>query len=321
MLRRLKCEIYEKMQKRSIKLKKYVDNPSRKKNASAGRIPKMKKLYILMAGLILASAMMLVNNPPIFSKFSEVSEVYCTDGSFDGGKLYAAFSVVNGKCGESSRLDKKNFSLEECIKYFGAEIGGFHTYRYYDGNTLLRSWICIPLTVGIYDRAEGTVDALCSPLLWQDDGLLTEQGSSTFWDRSTLYALRGIYAAGMSDIATGKLHQYSERRLLGDHVPYAIEAWPEGSQRHLSAESGLYCRIITEGMFGIRPAGFDSFTLTPSMPSGWDKMSLRKIKAFGTDFDITVTRTGKDKIEIKIDFPDGSKTYSIKSGDSIHVKF
>ena len=82
----------------------------------------MKKLYILMAGLILASAMMLVNNPPIFSKFSEVSEVYCTDGSFDGGKLYAAFSVVNGKCGESCRLGKKNFSLEECIKYFGAEI-------------------------------------------------------------------------------------------------------------------------------------------------------------------------------------------------------
>ena len=213
-------------------------------------------------------------------------------------------------------LLKKNIE-----KYFGAEIGGFHTYRYYDGNTLLRSWICIPLTVGIYDRAEGTVDALCSPLLWQDDGLLTEQGSSTFWDRSTLYALRGIYAAGMSDIATGKLHQYSERRLLGDHVPYAIEAWPEGSQRHLSAESGLYCRIITEGMFGIRPAGFDSFTLTPSMPSGWDKMSLRRIKAFGTDFDITVTRTGKDKIEIKIDFPDGSKTYSVKTGDSIHVKF
>lgn len=57
------------------------------------------------------------------------------------------------------------------------------------------------------------------------------------------------------------LHRYSQRRLLGDHVPYPIEAWPEGSQRHLSAESGLYCRIVTEGLFGIRPAGLRSFDL------------------------------------------------------------
>ena len=212
-------------------------------------------------------------------------------------------------------LLKKNIE-----KYFGAEIGGFHTYRYYDGNTLLRSWICIPLTVGIYDRAEGTVDALCSPLLWQDDGLLTEQGSSTFWDRSTLYALRGIYAAGMSDTATKKLHEYSERRLLGNHVPYAIEAWPEGSQRHLSAESGLYCRIITEGMFGIRPTGFGSFTMTPSLPSCWDRMSLRRIKAFGHDFDIVVSRTGEDMLEIRIKTSSEEKTFAVGTGGSIHVE-
>ena len=79
-------------------------------------------------------------------------------------------------------------------KYYGATVSGFDTYRYYDGNDILRSWICIPLTVGIFDRAEATVDALCSPLLWEKDGLLTAQGSTTFWDRSTLYALRGIYA-------------------------------------------------------------------------------------------------------------------------------
>ena len=66
----------------------------------------------------------------------------------------------------------------------------------------------------------------------------------------------------MADIATEKLKYYSARRLLGDHVPYAIEAWPEGSQRHLSAESGLYCRIITEGLFGMKPTGFRSFNLT-----------------------------------------------------------
>ena len=52
---------------------------------------------------------------------------------------------------------------------------------------------------------------------------------------------------------------YSQQRLLGEHVPYPIEAWPEGNQRHLSAESALYCRIVTEGIFGIRPTGFNSF--------------------------------------------------------------
>ena len=117
-----------------------------------------------------------------------------------------------------------------------------------------------------------------------------------------------------------KLHQYSERRLLGDHVPYAIEAWPEGSQRHLSAESGLYCRIITEGMFGIRPTGFGSFTMTPSMPSCWDRMSLRRIKAFGHDFDIVVSRTGKDMLEIRIKTSSEEKTFAVGTGGSIHVE-
>lgn len=215
---------------------------------------------------------------------------------------------------QAARL-KKNIE-----KYFGAEMCGFDTYRYYDGNTVLRSWICIPLTVGIYERADGTVGALCSPLLWQEDGLLTEQGSSTYWDRSTLYALRGIFSAGMADIALDKLHSYSERRLLGDHVPYAIEAWPEGSQRHLAAESGLYCRIVTEGLFGIRPTGFGSFEIAPSMPSSWDRMSLNRIKAFGRDFDVTVVRAGTDRLDVTVSSDGSEKVYEIRSGGKAYVE-
>ena len=154
--------------------------------------------------------------------------------------------------------------------YFGATVCGYETYRYYDGNDILRSWICMPLIVGIYDRAEGTIDALFHSDLYTSDGLLTAQGSETFWDRSTLYAFRGGYAAGYPDFMTEQLSFYSNRRLLGDHVPYPIEAWPEGNQRHLSAESGLYCRIITEGMFGMRPTGMRSFELKPEIPSTWD---------------------------------------------------
>lgn len=154
----------------------------------------------------------------------------------------------------------------------------------------------------------------------EKDGLLTAQGSTTFWDRSTLYALRGIYAAGMADIATEKLKYYSARRLLGDHVPYAIEAWPEGSQRHLSAESGLYCRIITEGLFGMKPTGFRSFDLTPSMPTSWESMSIKNIKAFSDNIDIIINRTSSKKLKVVINSKKGQKKYAIEDGEKISVK-
>ena len=37
----------------------------------------------------------------------------------------------------------------------------------------------------------------------------------------------GAYSCGARDIATEYLDKYSATRLLGDHVPYAVEAWPE----------------------------------------------------------------------------------------------
>ncbi len=188
-------------------------------------------------------------------------------------------------------------------KYFGAKVDGFDTYRYYDGNDILRSWICIPLTVGIFDRAQGTMEALFSPKLWTDQGLLTQAGSTTFWDRSTLYGLRGVFSAGATEKGLKYLTDYSNHRLLGDHVPYAVEAWPEGNQRHLSAESALYCRVITEGVFGFRPTGLSSFSITPQLPATWNEMSLRNIKTFdGKSTDIKVLRSdSKIKVLISVD--------------------
>ncbi len=205
-------------------------------------------------------------------------------------------------------------------KYFGAEVEGFQTYQYYKGNDVLRSWICIPLTVNIFDRKEETVRALFSPRLWTENGLLTQAGSETFWDRSTLYALRGVYACGETEKATEYLKFYSGQRLLGEHVPYAIEAWPEGNQRHLSAESGLYCRIITEGLFGIRPTGFKSFVLTPRLPAEWNQMSLHKIQAFGSSFDVEIQRAG-EKLQVTV-LNQGKVCVkkTIKEGDSLMVK-
>jgi hypothetical protein len=206
-------------------------------------------------------------------------------------------------------------------KYFGAEMDGFHTYRYYEGNDILRSWICIPLTVGIFERSQGTIDALFSPKLWTDQGLLTQAGSATFWDRSTLYGLRGVFAAGATEKGLKYLADYSDRRLLGDHVPYAIEAYPEGNQRHLSAESALYCRVITEGIFGFRPTGLASFCITPELPAAWNEMSLKNMSAFdGKKIDMMVKRTG-NKVIVTISLNGTQiKKAVIDNGTKIDIK-
>jgi len=253
------------------------------------------------------------------------------EGRFPAGKanlntscLYydalVSAAYIAREMGESpSPYKKQADALRQSIsRYFAAEVEGYQTYRYYDGNDRLRSWICTPLTMGILDRKEGTVKALLSPEMWSVHGLLTQSGSETFWDRSALYALRGIYAASEREVATDKLHSYSEDRLLGEHVPYAVEAWPEGSQRHLSAESGLYCRIITEGLFGIRPSGFNTFLLTPQIPDGWPYMKLSGIDAFaGEPFAIIVTR-GEKGLNVSLERDGRSfKTYKCRVGETI----
>ena len=241
---------------------------------------------------------------------------------YDALQSAAMLAGALGKGASVSRTYRRQAArLAQAIEtYFGADIQGYHSYRYYDGNTVLRSWICMPLIVGLKGREEGTIAALTSPKLLTDDGVLTEQGSTTFWDRSTLYTLRGIYIAGDVSTADRLMHAYSERRLLGTHVPYPIEAWPEGSQRHLSAESGLYCRAVIEGMFGLRPTGLRSFTLTPRLASGWERMALRDIKAFGADFDVEVTRAAKGVSVVVTDRRTGqSRSYAAAEGVPVSI--
>jgi hypothetical protein len=201
-----------------------------------------------------------------------------------------------GRAGDAENFSGQAIQLKDHIdQYFGARVQGFDTYRYYDGNTTLRSWICLPLVMGIFERKDQTIQALLSKYLWTKNGILTESGSETFWDRSTLYAFRGLFYAGATDTSLHYFNYYSSMRLLGEHVPYAVEAWPEGDQRHLSAESGLYCRVVTEGLFGIEPTGFNTFTLLPRLPKNWNSMSLEHIRAFQRDLTIKVVRAGKNE--------------------------
>ncbi|MBQ1269615.1 MAG: hypothetical protein IIY09_03945, partial [Clostridia bacterium] len=91
---------------------------------------------------------------------------------------------------------------------------------------------------------------------------------------------------------TELLFRYSEKRLLGERVPYAVEAYPEGGKRHLSGESALFCKVITEGILAMRPTGLKSFTLNPVLPKGLDHLYLTNIKAFGSVFGVKLTKEG-----------------------------
>ncbi|MGW8391411.1 hypothetical protein [Pseudoduganella sp. HUAS MS19] len=228
--------------------------------------------------------------------------------AYGGLQGAARLAASLGNAQRATALRQEAESQRSAIeRYFGAQVGGFDTYRYYDGNEKLRAWIALPLALGINERQRGTVDALLSPQLWSENGVLTEAGDKTFWDRATLYALRGLLKAGELERTMPYLRYYSGRRLLGDHVPYAVEAWPEGQQRHLSAESGLYARVVTEGLFGIEATSLRSFTIAPRLPQGWPRMALRHIRAFGAGadgagIDIVTTRSPRgQRVLVRLD--------------------
>lgn len=177
-------------------------------------------------------------------------------------------------------------------KTFGKNIHGFDTYAYHEGCEVLRSWICMPLCAGLTNRTEGTAAALTSSYLFRPEGMLTTEENNTIWDRSTLYALRGLYIAGSGDKASECLHIYSENRLLGERAPYPVEAYPEGGRRHLSGESALYCKIFTEGLLRLEPTGLRSFTVCPTLPTGADHLYMTGINAHGGTFDVLVEKNG-----------------------------
>lgn len=171
--------------------------------------------------------------------------------------------------------------------YFGADVEGYATYRYCKEESNLRSWICLPLVMGIDNRREQTVKALLSDRLCKNNGMLTRSGEKTYWDRSLLYALRGLFYVGETLKAADLLVRYTKERLLGFHPPYPIEAFPEGNSAQLSAESALYLRIFTEGILGYRPTGFDTFEIKPNLPQDWDYFEVKNMQLCGKRFDIS----------------------------------
>lgn len=180
-------------------------------------------------------------------------------------------------------------AIERC---FGYRVEGFDTYRYYDGNEHLRAWICMPLTVEIFDRADETVRALFSEKLYQNGMLRTTSAHETTWDRSLLYALRGVLLAGKAEEGTRALLDYCQNRLLGSHAPYPFEAYPEGNRAQLAAESLLFARAVTEGLFGLRAVGLEQLRIRPQRSGLCPEMRLSGLRLFGRHFDIAADEGG-----------------------------
>lgn len=214
--------------------------------------------------------------------------------AYGGYRLAARLARALGKP-VAVEFDRRADALRKAIEsYFGAEVEGFKTYRYYQGNTTLRGWILLPLAMGITDRQEATVAALLSDKLWPHrlagGDILAESGRPTEWGRETYYALRVLFKAGHTEEALDTTRRVVRAQIFGSKGPY-----PDEDAIDMLCPGSLYPRVFTEGMFGIVPTGLDSFEYTPWLPKAWSRMALRDLRAFGQSWDLEVERVGSQQ--------------------------
>jgi len=207
----------------------------------------------------------------------------------------------------NQRADALRMGIEG---YFGAEIEGFKTYRYYQDNTTLRGWILLPLAMGITERKDGTVAALLSNKLWpnrmEGADILAESTRPTEWGRETYYALRVLFKAGKTEEALDLTRRVVAAQIFGCKGPY-----PDEDAIDMLCPGSLYPRVFTEGLFGIVPTGLDAFECSPWLPRAWPRMALRDLCAFGHRWDLLVERDGDQQ---KVTVTSGGKTVLSATG-------
>lgn len=209
--------------------------------------------------------------------------------AYGGLGNYAILLKRMGKTEEAENVLALQSTIEDGIEhYFGGEVSGYHTYHYHKGCEVIRAWNCLPVYMGITKRAKDTLKSI-DEKLWTDGSCRSTEGEKILWDRSALYYLATLFRAGEKETAWKKLKEYCEKRLLGDHVPYAVEAYPEGGMRHLSAESGLFCRVLADGLLNI---GFDEkgCTVNPELPEEVKRVTVKNIYLNGKAENLDVKR-------------------------------
>lgn len=207
-----------------------------------------------------------------------------------GGLANYAILLKRMQKGDAARkITQMQTALGEAIEnYFGGEVGGYHTYRYHKGCEVIRAWNSLPIYMGIASRAEDTLKSI-DEKLWTSGSCRSTENEKILWDRSALYYIMALFRAGKTETAWEKLKEYSKTRLLGERVPYAVEAYPEGGMRQLSGESGLYCRVFTDGLLNIR---FDEkgYTVNGILPKELNEIKARNICLNGKNKTIRITR-------------------------------
>ena len=84
----------------------------------------------------------------------------------------------------------------------------------------------------------------------------------------------------------------------------------------------MYCRVVTEGLFGIRPTGFHKFETTPRLPKEWPSMALKNVNAFGQSFDLLISREEDGTLRVETRLADGdSKARAIQEGETLEIEF
>ena len=212
--------------------------------------------------------------------------------AYGGYVLAASLAKSLGKPEVANDFETRAAALRKAIDvYFGAEVEGFNTYRYYEGNKTLRGWILLPLAMGITERQDATVAALLSDKLWPHRmagaDILAESTRETEWGRETYYALRVLFKAGRTEEAIDLTRRVVKAQIFGFRGPY-----PDEDAIDMLCPGSLYPRVFTEGLFGIVPVGLDAFDCTPWLPAEWPKMALRDLRAFGRTWDLVVEREG-----------------------------
>lgn len=233
--------------------------------------------------------------------------------------FYSAINDYQKLYQDYSYNKDKNNLYEAIDKYFFANnIEGYKTYCYCHEEKKLRSHIFYPLISKILKRKNEVIETLLNSQLLKNGNFLTTSYCDTYWDRVTLMAIKGLYNADYN--AYDLLINYCKNRLLNDHVPYPIEAFPEGNMAHLSAESALFCRSVIEGMLNIEIIDEKQFSIKPIFDIKQSFLSIRNIILCGINVSIYLKKI-EDKYLLKIKANNFHKKFYITNNEKITIKF
>ena len=257
--------------------------------AEKGEVVTKKNAYVNKGDILISG--LIKNNENIVSKTRAIGKVYAE-------VWYKVSLSLPTNYHEEKKTGKNKIVLEISFLSDDIAITDFDKYKHSkDTKTVLYKHPLLPISINLTKKEE-VVSALIHSPLWTQEGFLTTTASDVFWDRSTLMAIRAMYCAKDSINATKFLLSYSLNRLLTDHVPYAIEAYPEGNQAQLSAESALYIRIFVEGILGFVPHSFSSFYLKPSLCKTLSYIEINHLYLCNKKINIHATLLKDQRVEL-----------------------